>query len=77
MLVSLLVLIKMEQDPLRVLVSSWTLVSLAFNSASALLLDKRELQTQSLQHIGRRREIITTRAEINDIEAKKHSKTYH
>ena len=44
----------MEMKPLfGVLVSSRTLASLIFNSASALLLDKRELQTHSLQHISK------------------------
>ena len=33
----------------RALVSSWTLTSLVFNSASAPLLDKRELQTHSVR----------------------------
>ena len=47
--VSLLILINTEQRPLLgALVFSQTLASLVFNSVSALLLDKRELQTQSL-----------------------------
>ena len=49
-LVSLLILTKTEQGPLlRALVSSRTLASLALSIlCPALLLDKRELQTQSL-----------------------------
>ena len=53
----------MEMKPLfGALVSSQTLASLVFNSASTLLLDNRELQTHSLQQKERRKRVFIVKA---------------